>query len=67
MNEEQLIEHLRRMKSSPHLETDLWPRMQHHLHQQPPGFTRWDWAIAAGVAAAILFYPELAAVLLYNL
>jgi hypothetical protein len=68
MNEDPLLKQLRGMKSSPRLEADLWPRMRQRLQdEQPPRFTRWDWAIAAGIGAAILLYPELAAALLYNL
>lgn len=67
MNDDRLLEQLRAMKSAPQLENDLWPRMEQRLAQRAPRFTHWDWAIAAGIAAAMLLYPELATALLYHL
>lgn len=65
-NDDKLLQHLRAMKYSPHLDSDLWPRFAERLAQRPPRFTPWDWAIAAGIAAAMLLYPELAGALLYH-
>ncbi|MFN7935801.1 MAG: hypothetical protein U0R19_20900 [Bryobacteraceae bacterium] len=67
MSDERLLEHLRGMKYRPQLERDLWPGMEQRLAHHAPRFTHWDWAIAAGIAAAMLLYPDLAAALLYHL
>ncbi len=67
MNDDFLVERLRAMKHESRLEKDLWPRMERRMAQRGPRFSEWDWAIAAGIAAAVLLYPELAAALLYHL
>ena len=49
------------------LERDLWPRMLQRLDQQPVARIPWfDWALAALLGAACLFFPGMIPALLYH-
>ncbi len=46
---------------------DLWPQMLRRLDAQPLRVPWFDWALAAAVAAALLFFPGTIPALLYHL
>lgn len=52
---------------STELQRDLWPQMLHRLDAQPLRVPWLDWALAAAVAAALLFFPGAIPALLYQL
>ena len=49
------------------LQRDLWPQMLRRLDAQPVRVPWFDWALAAAVAAALLFFPGVIPALLYQL
>lgn len=49
------------------LQRDLWPSMLHRLEQRTTRVPWWDWALLAGVAAAIFLVPGILPALLYHL
>jgi hypothetical protein len=49
------------------LQRDLWPRMLRRLDAQPLRVPWFDWALAAVLAAALLFFPGAIPALLYHL
>lgn len=49
------------------LQHDLWPRMLERLDAQSLHVPWFDWALAAVVAAALLFFPGAIPTLLYHL
>jgi len=49
------------------LQRDLWPQMLRRLDAQPLLVPWFDWALAAGVAAALLFFPGTIPALLFHL
>lgn len=49
------------------LQRDLWPQMLRRLDAQPLRVPWFDWALAAAVAAALLFFPGAIPALLYQL
>lgn len=49
------------------LRRDLWPAMVRRL-EKPAGPVPWyDWALAAGLAGALLVFPKLVLLLAYHL
>jgi hypothetical protein len=49
------------------LQRDLWPPMLRRLDAQPLRVPWFDWALAAALAAALLFFPGAIPALLYQL
>jgi hypothetical protein len=50
------------------LQRDLWPQMLHRLDAQQMFRVPWfDWALAAALVAALLFFPGTIPALLYHL
>ena len=49
------------------LQRDLWPHMLRRLDAPPLHVPWFDWALAAAVAAALLFFPGAIPALLYQL
>ena len=49
------------------LQRDLWPQMLKRLDRQPVHVPWFDWALAALVSAALLFFPGAIPALLYHL
>ena len=49
------------------LQHDLWPQMLRRLDAQPLRVPWFDWALAAALAAALLFFPGAIPALLYQL
>ncbi len=49
------------------LQRDLWPQMLRRLDAQPLRVPWFDWALAAVLAAALLFFPGTIPALLYHL
>jgi hypothetical protein len=49
------------------LQRDLWPRMLAKLEEQPFRVPWFDWALAAIVSAALIFFPGAIPALLYHL
>ena len=49
------------------LQRDLWPQMLRRLDAQPLRVPWFDWALAAALAAALLFFPGAIPALLYQL
>jgi hypothetical protein len=49
------------------LQRDLWPQMLAKLEEQPFRLPWFDWALAAAVSAALLFFPGAIPALLYHL
>ena len=49
------------------LQRDLWPQMLKLLDRQPVHVPWFDWALAALVSAALLFFPGAIPALLYHL
>jgi len=49
------------------LQRDLWPRMLRQFDAQPLRVPWFDWALAAVLAAALLFFPGTIPALLYHL
>ena len=49
------------------LQRDLWPQMLKRLDRQPVHVPWFDWALAALVSAALLFFPGVIPALLYHL
>lgn len=49
------------------LQRDLWPEMLRRLHAQPLRVPWFDWALAAALATALLFFPGAIPALLYQL
>jgi hypothetical protein len=70
LNEKELRELLKRSiapAEKNELERDLWPRMLQRLDQQPAARIPWfDWALAALLGAACLFFPSMIPALLYH-
>jgi hypothetical protein len=53
--------------NDPELQRDLWPRMLARLDEQPFRVPWFDWALAAILSAALLFFPGAIPALLYHL
>ena len=49
------------------LQCDLWPQMLRRLDAQPLRVPWFEWALAAALAAALLFFPGAIPALLYQL
>jgi hypothetical protein len=49
------------------LRRDLWPEMLEKLSEQPLRVPWFDWALAAIVSAALIFFPGAIPALLYHL
>jgi hypothetical protein len=49
------------------LRRDLWPQMLEKLSRQPGRVPWFDWALAAVLSAALLFFPGAVPALLYHL
>jgi hypothetical protein len=49
------------------LRRDLWPEMLKRLDRQPVRVPWFDWALAACLGAALLFFPGVIPGLLYHL
>jgi hypothetical protein len=49
------------------LQRDLWPKMLQKLSEQPLRVPWFDWALAAIVSAALIFFPGAIPALLYHL
>ena len=49
------------------LQRDLWPQMLRWLDAQPLRIPWFDWALAAVLAIALLFFPGTIPALLYHL
>ncbi len=49
------------------LRRDLWPAMLQRLDQRTIRVPWWDWALLAGLAAALFFFPGIIPALLYQL
>jgi len=50
------------------LRRDLWPAMLRRMQEQPVVAVPWyDWALAACLAGAFVFFPKLALLLAYHL
>jgi hypothetical protein len=49
------------------LRRDLWPAMLRRLDQRALRVPWWDWALLAGLAAALVFFPGIIPALLYHL
>jgi hypothetical protein len=49
------------------LQRDLWPEMLQQLSEQPFRVPWFDWALAAIVSAALIFFPGAIPALLYHL
>ena len=52
------------------LRRDLWPQMLRKLHEQPAAVDTvpwFDWALAAVLSAALVFFPGSIPALLYHL
>jgi hypothetical protein len=49
------------------LQRDLWPQMLRRLDAQPLRVPWFDWALAALLAIALLFFPGTIPALLYHL
>ena len=49
------------------LQRDLWPQMLRRLDAQPLRVPWFDWALAAAVGTALLFYPSVIPALLFHL
>ncbi len=49
------------------LQRDLWPQMLRRLDAQSLRVPWFDWALAAALAAALLFFPGAIPALLYQL
>jgi len=49
------------------LQRDLWPEMLQKLSEQPLRVPWFDWALAAIVSAALIFFPGAIPALLYHL
>lgn len=49
------------------LRRDLWPQMLRRFDEQPFRIPWFDWALAAVLAAALLFFPGTIPALLYHL
>lgn len=49
------------------LQRDLWPQVLRRFEAQPLRIPWFDWALAAVVAAALLFFPGTVPALLYHL
>ena len=46
---------------------DLWPAMLRRLDQRTVRVPWWDWALLAGLAAVLFFFPGIIPALLYHL
>ena len=49
------------------LQRDLWPAMLRRIDQQTTRVPWWDWALLAGMTAAIFLVPGIIPALLYHL
>jgi len=49
------------------LSRDLWPAMLRRLEKPAPAVPWYDWALIAGLAGVLLFFPKLALLLAYHL
>ncbi len=50
------------------LRRDLWPAMLRRMEEQAVSAVPWyDWALAAGVAAMVVFFPKIALLFAYHL
>lgn len=69
-NDERIGESLRKSiapAAERELKRDLWPQMLRRLDERPLRVPWFDWALAALLAALILFFPEVVPALLYQL
>jgi len=69
-NHEELTTLLRKAIAPIHdaeLQRDLWPDMLRKLNDQPVRVPWFDWALAAILSAALLFFPGAIPALLYHL
>lgn len=49
------------------LRHDLWPDMLRRLDARPQKVPWYDWALAGGLAAAMVLFPKLVVLLAYHL
>ena len=49
------------------LSRDLWPAMLRRLEKPVPAVPWYDWALIAGLAGVLLFFPKLVLLLAYHL
>jgi hypothetical protein len=49
------------------LRRDLWPDMLRRLDARPQKVPWYDWALAGGLAGAMIFFPKLVVLLSYHL
>lgn len=49
------------------LRRDLWPDMLRRLDARPQKVPWYDWALAGGLAAAMVLFPKLVVLLAYHL
>lgn len=50
------------------LRRDLWPAMLRRMQEQPAPTVPWyDWALAAGVVAMVVFFPKIGLLFAYHL
>ena len=69
-NDERIRESLRKSiapAADRELKRDLWPQMLRRLDERSLRVPWFDWALAALLAALILFFPEVVPALLYQL
>ncbi len=69
-NEKELKELLKRALApikSIELQRDLWPQMLRRLDAQPLRVPWFDWALAAILSGALVFFPGAIPALLYHL
>jgi hypothetical protein len=62
-----LLQHAFAPVKDAELRHDLWPQMLRRLNAQPLRVPWFDWALAAAVAVALLFFPRAIPALLYHL
>ncbi len=69
-NDERIRERLRKSiapAADRELKRDLWPQMLRRLDERSLRVPWFDWALAALLAALILFFPKVIPALLYQL
>ena len=49
------------------LRRDLWPEMLRRLDTRPQKVPWYDWALAGGLAGAMVLFPKLVVLLVYHL
>jgi hypothetical protein len=53
------------MDGNPELGRDLWPAMLRRLDENPAALPWFDWALLAGLAGVVAFFPASIPLLLY--